>query len=146
MTREAGIFSMAYFILGLPGETRETIDETIRFAREINPDYVNFHVATPFPGTELYEIARQNNWLTSTDWNDYEEEGSAVLRTQELSAGELIEAQCRAMRSFYLRPVRILKELGRIKNFAQLKARFRAAGSLFKTLSKKATSNKCGIE
>jgi len=142
MTRESGILSMAYFVLGLPGETRETIEETIRFAREINPDYVNFHVATPFPGTELYEIARQNNWLESTDWNDYEEEGSAVLRTQELSAGELIEAQCRAMRSFYLRPGRILKELGRIKNFAQLKARFRAAGSLFKTLSKKATSNK----
>ena len=133
-TKEAGILCMAYFILGLPGETRETIEKTIRFARELNPDYVNFHVATPFPGTELYEIARENGWLVSEDWTDYEEEGSAVIRTEDLSADELVEAQKRAMRSFYLRPGRIIRELASIRNMEQLKARAKAGISLFTTL------------
>jgi len=78
LTREAGLLSMAYFIVGLPGETAETIEESIRFACEIDPDYVNFHVATPFPGTELYETALEKGWLATTDWDQYEEEGSAV--------------------------------------------------------------------
>lgn len=136
-TREAGILSMAYFIIGLPGETPETIGESIRFAKKIDPDYVNFHVATPFPGTELYEMAKEYGWLSSTDWNDYEEEGSAVLRTQELTAGELVAAQKRAMRAFYMRPGRLLREIGNIKNFPQLKAHIKAGFSLLSTLYRK---------
>jgi anaerobic magnesium-protoporphyrin IX monomethyl ester cyclase len=133
-TREAKILSMAYFILGLPGETRETIEETIRFAKKIDPDYVNFHIATPFPGTELYEMAKEYGWLRSTDWNDYEEEGSAVLRTQALTSEELVAAQKRAMRSFYMRPGRLLREIVNINSFAQLKARIKAGMALISTL------------
>jgi radical SAM superfamily enzyme YgiQ (UPF0313 family) len=136
-TREAKITSMAYFILGLPGETHDTIKETIKFAGKINPDYVNFHIATPFPGTELYDIALKNNWLSSTDWNDFEEEGSAVLRTEDLTAEDLVKAQSRAMKSFYMRPGRIVKELLAIRSFGQFKARAKAAISLFSTLSGK---------
>ncbi|MBN1900208.1 radical SAM protein [Candidatus Sumerlaeota bacterium] len=136
-TREAGILSMAYFILGLPGETRKTIEETIRFAKRIDPDYVNFHVATPFPGTELYEMAKEHGWLTSNDWSDYEEEGSAVLRTEELTSENLVQAQKRAMRSFYMRPGRLIREIGRIRSYAQLKARIKAGWALLTTLSRK---------
>ena len=137
LTRKAGLLSMAYFIIGLPGETAETIEESIRFARELEPDYVNFHVATPFPGTELYDIAHKNGWLATDDWNQYEEEGSAVLRTEALTAQDLVSAQRRAMRKFYLRPSRILKELARLRNWGQLKARFRAAAAMAGALRKK---------
>lgn len=137
LTREAGLLSMAYFIIGLPGETAQTIEESIRFASEIDPDYVNFHVATPFPGTELYEIAQRNNWLATDDWNQYEEEGSAVLRTEALTAEDLVAAQRRAMRRFYMRPSRILKELWRLRNWGQLKARLRAAAAMLGALRKK---------
>ncbi len=125
-TREAGLRSMAYFILGLPGETPETIEASIRFAREINPDYVNFHIATPFPGTELYEMAKRNGWLTTDDWSQYEEEGAGVMRTEHLTPAQLIAAQRRAMRSFYLRPGRILRELGSIRGLRDFRTRFRA--------------------
>lgn len=135
-TRQAGIISMAYFILGLPGETKQTIEESIRFAREIKPDYVNFHIATPFPGTELYDIAKEKGWLVSDDWSEYEEEGSAVLRTKDLTADELMEAQRRAMRKFYLRPGRILREVASLRSWGQLKSRFKAGWNLLTTLGK----------
>ena len=109
--KEAGIITFGYFIVGLPGETWDTIRETIEFAKEADPDYANFHVATPFPGTELYEIAKRNNWLITDDWSQYEEEGSAVMRTEHLMPEDLVKAQKMAMRAFYLRPHKIIHEI-----------------------------------
>lgn len=125
-TRQAGLKSMAYFIIGLPGETRETIGESKRFAREINPDYVNFHVATPFPGTELYDIAKSNGWLITEDWSQYEEEGSGVMRTGSLTPADLIRAQREAMREFYMRPRRLMKEIFNIRSLSDFQAKFTA--------------------
>jgi radical SAM superfamily enzyme YgiQ (UPF0313 family) len=127
LTRDAGIQSIAYFVLGLPGETAETVAETIRFAERLDPDYVNFHIATPFPGTELYEQAVTNGWLTSRDWDGYEEEGSVVMQAGALTPDDLLRAQRRAMRNFYLRPSRLLREIGRLRSWAELKAKARAA-------------------
>ncbi|MGE5779939.1 MAG: hopanoid biosynthesis associated radical SAM protein HpnJ, partial [Hyphomicrobiales bacterium] len=61
--RELGIVTHGTFILGLPGETRETIEETIRFAIEVNPHTIQVSLAAPYPGTALYEEARRNDWL-----------------------------------------------------------------------------------
>ena len=136
LTREAGILSMAYFIIGLPGETAETARESIRFAKRIRPDYVNFHVATPFPGTELYEEALEKGWLTSTNWDDYEEEGSAVLQAGELTPTELRGLQARAMRAFYLRPSRLFEELRGLGSWAELRAKMRAGMRILSTLGR----------
>jgi hopanoid biosynthesis associated radical SAM protein HpnJ len=65
--RELGITVHGTFILGLPGETRETIQETIRFAREVNPHSLQVSVAAPYPGTELYRQAVANGWLPDDD-------------------------------------------------------------------------------
>jgi radical SAM superfamily enzyme YgiQ (UPF0313 family) len=134
-TREAGIISMAYFVIGLPGETHSTIEDSINFAIKIDPDYVNFHVATPFPGTELYDMALENAWIVADNWEEFEEEGSAVMRTDDLEPLDLIRAQKRAMKKFYLRPGRIVKELGRIRSMSELKSRISAGVSLFKTVA-----------
>ena len=64
---ELGITVHGTFILGLPGETRETIQETIRFAREVNPHSLQVSVAAPYPGTELYRQAMENGWLPEDD-------------------------------------------------------------------------------
>ena len=67
-TRDAkrlGITIHGTFILGLPGETRETIQETIRFAREIDPHTIQVSLAAPYPGTALYAEAQRNGWLES---------------------------------------------------------------------------------
>ncbi len=61
--RDLGITVHGTFILGLPGETRETIQETIRFAQEVNPHTIQVSLAAPYPGTELYRQARENGWL-----------------------------------------------------------------------------------
>jgi hopanoid biosynthesis associated radical SAM protein HpnJ len=61
--RDLGITVHGTFILGLPGETKETIQETIRFAREINPHTIQVSVAAPYPGTELYQQAMARGWL-----------------------------------------------------------------------------------
>ena len=60
---ELGITIHGTFILGLPGETRETIEETIRFATEINPHTIQVSLAAPYPGTELYREALEHGWL-----------------------------------------------------------------------------------
>jgi hopanoid biosynthesis associated radical SAM protein HpnJ len=65
--RDLGITVHGTFILGLPGETKETIQETIRFAREVNPHTIQVSVAAPYPGTELHRQAVENGWLPGDD-------------------------------------------------------------------------------
>jgi hopanoid biosynthesis associated radical SAM protein HpnJ len=65
--RDLGITVHGTFILGLPGETKETIQETIKFAREVNPHTIQVSVAAPYPGTELYRQAKENGWLPPED-------------------------------------------------------------------------------
>jgi radical SAM superfamily enzyme YgiQ (UPF0313 family) len=65
--RDLGITVHGTFILGLPGETKETIQETIRFAREVNPHTIQVSIAAPYPGTELYRQAAENGWLPDDD-------------------------------------------------------------------------------
>ncbi len=65
--RKLGIAIHGTFILGLPGETKETIEETIRFAQEINPNTIQVSLAAPYPGTYLYNQAKENGWLNEED-------------------------------------------------------------------------------
>jgi len=123
-TREAGIEAFAYFILGLPGETQESIRKTVDFAIDIEPDYALFHIATPFPGTDLYRLAREKGWLLTDDWDRYEEDGDGVMRTESLDPEDLRRAQKAAFRRFYLRPSRLRRELGSIRSPRDLKAKF----------------------
>ena len=67
---ELGIVIHGTFILGLPGETRETIENTIRYAKEINPHTIQVSLAAPYPGTELYEQAKLNGWFTNKSKTD----------------------------------------------------------------------------
>ena len=69
--KAAGLQTMGFFIFGLPADTEETMDDTIRFALELDPDLANFMIAAPYPGTELWEIARRDGRLFSMDWRDY---------------------------------------------------------------------------
>ena len=79
--RELGITVHGTFILGLPGETRETIQETIRFAREVNPHTLQVSVAAPYPGTELHRQAVEKGWLPDDD------DGAALVSERWHPAG-----------------------------------------------------------
>jgi len=125
-TRRAGIETLAYFMLGSPGETRRDVLATIRFARELDADYAVFSVTTPFPATELYSRAMAEGRIADDVWARQAARPdpgfSPPCWEEHMRAEELRALAARAYRSFYLRPgyvwrrlrgVGSLRELGR---------------------------------
>jgi hopanoid biosynthesis associated radical SAM protein HpnJ len=108
--RKLGITIHGTFILGLPGETRETIEKTIRFAKEINPHTIQVSLAAPYPGTTLYKQAVDNGWLQENDAvNLVNEKGVqlAAISYPHLSKEEIYHGVERFYKQFYFRPSKI---------------------------------------
>ena len=129
LAREVGIKTQAFFLFGVPGETPQTIRETIDFAKELNASSTQFAIAIPHPGTALYEECKANGWLTSENWADYTAE-APLIETPWLSAGELEAARIQAYREYYYRPSYILSEALKVRRLADLKRLARGAGSV----------------
>ncbi|MFA5090968.1 MAG: radical SAM protein [Candidatus Omnitrophota bacterium] len=89
LTREYGIKVHLTFCLGLPHESRQTVQETLRFISESRPDSLQFSFATPFPGTDYFNYARDNGLITTGDYSDYDGNNKCVVRTGELSSIDL---------------------------------------------------------
>ena len=106
LTTSLGIETRASFILGLPHETPGTIRATINFAKSLDLTKAFFNIATPYPGSVLYDMALQGDGLhlLTQDWNDFKRLGNAVIELNEVSRQELIRWQRRALIEFYLRP------------------------------------------
>jgi len=102
-----GIKIHGTFIMGLPGETRETIEETIRFACGIDPDSLQVSLAAPYPGTALYQEALDHGWLQETDLVDAGGVQASVLGYPHLSRTEIFESVESFYRRFYFRPRKI---------------------------------------
>jgi hopanoid biosynthesis associated radical SAM protein HpnJ len=108
--RKLGIMIHGTFILGLPGETKETIEKTIRFAKEINPHTIQVSLAAPYPGTTLYKQAVENNWLqTSKVINLVNDKGVqlATISYPHLSKEEIYHGVEVFYKRFYFRPSKI---------------------------------------
>jgi hopanoid biosynthesis associated radical SAM protein HpnJ len=105
--RALGITIHGTFILGLPGETRETIETTIRFAREIDPHTLQVSLAAPYPGTALYREALARGWLESEDLVDGQGSQASVLGYPHLPRTEIFRAVETFYRRFYFRPRKI---------------------------------------
>jgi hopanoid biosynthesis associated radical SAM protein HpnJ len=106
-TRDAkalGIKIHGTFIMGLPGETRETIEETIRFAQDIDPDTMQVSLAAPYPGTTLYQQALEQGWLGDGSLVDGDGVQAAVLAYPHLSREEIFASLDAFYRRFYFRP------------------------------------------
>ena len=126
--RKVGLETIGFFIVGLPGETEATIDDTIRFACELDPLVANFSIATPFPGTQMYETVKAQGRILAETWDDYVFfEGKARFEMPGLPA-ELVERKWKeAYRRFYLRPRRILRTLRRKETWLRLRRTLRMA-------------------
>ncbi len=107
--RKLGIKVHGTFIIGLPIETRETIEETIRFAMELDPHSLQVSIAAPYPGTELYREAVENGWLASDSLLTDRGIQAAPLRYPHLTPEEMEEAVARMYRRFYFRAKPILR-------------------------------------
>jgi hopanoid biosynthesis associated radical SAM protein HpnJ len=142
--RELGITVHGTFILGLPGETRETIQETIRFAREVNPHTLQVSVAAPYPGTALYRQAVENGWLPGDD----EDEGAslvgadgtqlAALSYPHLGHTEILESVDVFYRRFYFRAGKIAEMSAEMFQPAVAARRLREGGEFVRFLGRRA--------
>jgi radical SAM superfamily enzyme YgiQ (UPF0313 family) len=109
--KAAGLQTMGFFIFGLPADTEETMEDTIRLALELDPDLANFMIAAPYPGTELWEIAQRDGRLFSMDWRDYAIHDEKARYELPSLPPELVERKWHeAYRRFYLRPSRIWRK------------------------------------
>ncbi len=108
----AGIKVMGCFMLGLLGETKETMRETFALAKKVNPDFYFFASAIPFAGTEFYDICRKEGYLTAEDWGDWlDGEGYSrnVVSYPGLSSEEIADTMNNFYLRFALRPSFLLK-------------------------------------
>ncbi|MBN2054761.1 radical SAM protein [bacterium] len=87
-----GIYTHGTFMFGLPGETRDSIRKTLEFAFDLKLTTAQFSVATPFPGTEFYSLAKENGWLTATEWESFEGGGTPAVEYPECTHGDIIAA------------------------------------------------------
>jgi len=137
LTREAGIPVSAGFMLGSPGESEEDIKRTVEFAREIDPDYVQFTVTIPTPYTDLYE-----NALAGGFRRDYLREYARSPRgtpklyfwNERFTDEELIGFRNYAYRRFYFRPQYVLKSLIRLRSFSEMRRKLAMGIGLMKEL------------
>lgn len=109
LTKELNVRTIASAVLGMPGDNRQSIKNTIKFVKSLNPSYAVFSLATPYPGTRFYMKAREENLIKITDWSKYSLM-NPVLETVDCSLDELKNLQRKAFREFYLRPGYILRQ------------------------------------
>lgn len=126
MTQNAGIDIRASFILGLPTETREESLQTIRFARRLGISQVRFALATPFPGTRLWNVAEEEGALNLTDWKRFSlmsgySKGLPIYAPKGRNPRELAKLQRNANLLFFLSPRVVWIYLRRIKDFRAFK-------------------------
>jgi len=105
-------------VLGYPGESIQEMEKTIRFSKDLDLDYAQFYCVVPFPGSKLYEIAREKGWINTDDWRMFEQNCS-VLDTEKVKAEEIMALRKRAFREFYMRPKMVFKTLKKIGSFGE---------------------------
>lgn len=136
LTKKAGIQTLGYFMLGSPEETREDIQETIKFIKKISPDFIHVSITTPFPATDLYFRALKEGVIKSDVWREFAKNPTpdfvAPIWEKELSREELFSLFKKIYKEFYFRPNFIAKRILQLKSFKELKNKAIAALRLLK--------------
>src|SRR6267378_733807 len=136
--KDLGIKIHGTFILGLPGETRQTIDETVRFACELDPDTIQVSLAAPYPGTALYGQAVEQGWLVRDALVGEDGTQQSPLGYPDLPHTEIFEAVPRFYRRFYFRPGKLLSLAGdMIRDREVMRRRLREGREFLEFLSRR---------
>jgi radical SAM superfamily enzyme YgiQ (UPF0313 family) len=125
LARRAGIRTLGHFILGLPGDTPATVRQTMRDARAMDLDFAQFYVAAPFVGSKLYDQARREGWLRTTEFAALNQ-ARASLELPRLPRREIDRLRAWAVLSFYCHPRRIWR-VGRLAGFGMIRQLARQA-------------------
>ncbi len=134
--RKAKLLVHGCFMVGNKGETKETMKKTLDFAIKLNPDSAQFFPLIPYPGTQAFNWAKENNYIKTYDYSKWlKEDGNheCVLNLPDISSDELVEFCDYARRKFYLRPKYLIyKTVQSITNFDEMKRNLKAFGRLLK--------------
>jgi len=137
-TRKAGLLVNGTFLVGCPGETKETMRETLELAKRLKPDVAQFFPVMVYPGTELYDEYKQKGYIVSENFRDWlNEDGlhNCVVNLPGVSAREMVEFCDTCRKEYYLRPRYILyKGLQSLRSPREGLRNVRAAKTLFKHL------------
>ncbi len=135
---DLGILIHGTFIVGLPGETRQTIEESIRFARELNPETIQVSLASPYPGTHFYQYVQEHGFLVQEVYNDEAGYQRCTVSYPEISAEEIFAAVERFYRKYYFRPKYVFKALKKMaRNGAERRRMLMEGRQFFATMRKR---------
>lgn len=126
-TKDAGIEVRGSFMIALPGETPEMAKQNIDFAIALDPEYAQFSITTPFPGTDLYDEIKAGKWgkLTTEDFSQYQSWNVVFLPEGYKSKEEVLEINREAFRRFYFRPSYILKKILAVRTLEDFRRYFK---------------------
>jgi len=110
MTQKAGIRTRLSFMYGNPGETPETMKQTLEFAMSAKPDLVQFNITTPYPGTEMFKWADTHGYLTTKDWAQYDFY-NVIMKLPTVTAQQIHDFYCYSYKKFYQNPAFLLRQL-----------------------------------
>ncbi|MBT4513008.1 MAG: radical SAM protein [Chloroflexi bacterium] len=142
LAKAANIERVGFFMLGHPQDTRETMEQTINFAKELRPDYASFNMVVPFPGTPLFRLASKEGWIKTTEWSKYESTSYPVYESPNVSRDEVYQTFKRAYRQYYFTPRYVLKRLGGIRSVSDLSNDIGSGIGLIKMLARGDRSQK----
>jgi len=128
---DLGILIHGTFILGLPGETRETIAETMRFAREMNTSTIQVSLASPYPGTHFYDWVRDHGYLAVDQMVDTSGYQKCAVSYPSLSGEEIYAAVERFYRDYYFRPTYIVASVRKMMRDSHERRRMLSEGRDF---------------
>ena len=121
-------------MFGFPYDTKETVEQTLTFAKKISPDQVQFSINMCYPGTSLYENAIENDLLLAETFKEFDMTHGPVVKTIGMEREELEHILARAYREFYFRPKYIVQTLMHLNDIDEVKRVFRSLKSLLKTI------------
>lgn len=110
LARKVGIRTVASCVIGMPEDTKKSIQQTIDFVKKLNPNYALYSLATPYPGTRFYNETFKKNLIQINDWSKYTLI-DPVLQTIDCSSEELRNLQKKAFIGFYLRPGYLIRQI-----------------------------------
>ncbi len=138
LAKSLGIQTLAYFMIGLPGETEEDMRETFRFARKLDADYATFSVTVPYAGTEIYDEGLKQKVIPVDYWQEYAKKPTPnfvvpYFWEEFLNKEALLKLRDEGTRKFYFRPRYIWRELKKIRHLNELKRKAKMALNVFQT-------------
>lgn len=143
LLRKAGIKIDASFMIGMPGETKETIENTIKLAKELDPDTAGFSIATPFPGTEFFNTAHDEGFMRDMDWDKLHfYSDKPAYHPQGLTPEYVRRMYSKANKMFYLRGPFLLRQMYKALSPVEVMAKMNIAMKLFKRLDWKRKKKK----